>query len=227
MSYMTICMGVERKYETFIADTEDENSGSNGLTESEGFESSSIKTTITRERSAEFLIDSAATTHICNQKNWFSNLKQIYPTEVLVSERDSSAKAVATTKHPDTSLSSDSGSRSEESSNSDEVYETLEYECYNSELPRTLEDTQRSKEKENWDIAMKEELKIMETHRVWELVNSPADETIIGSKWDYNIKFDDSNKPKKYNARLVALGFKQKDGIDYGETFSPTVNFLL
>ncbi|GBM40247.1 hypothetical protein AVEN_124361-1 [Araneus ventricosus] len=89
---------------------------------------------------------------------------------------------LTTTKHPDTSLSSDSGSRSEESSNSDEAYKTLEYECYNSELPRSLEDTQRSKEKENWDITMKEELKIMETHRVWELVDSPADETIIGSK---------------------------------------------
>ncbi|GBM23778.1 hypothetical protein AVEN_271138-1 [Araneus ventricosus] len=44
----------------------------------------------------------------------------------------------STVKHPDTSLSSDSGSRSEESSNQDEVYETLEYECYNSELPRKL-----------------------------------------------------------------------------------------
>ncbi|GBM56854.1 hypothetical protein AVEN_227356-1 [Araneus ventricosus] len=59
-----------------------------------GFESSNVDTTFTRERQAEFLIDSAATTHICNQKDWFSNLKQIYPTEVLVGERDSAAKAV-------------------------------------------------------------------------------------------------------------------------------------
>ncbi|GBL83017.1 hypothetical protein AVEN_165253-1 [Araneus ventricosus] len=53
-----------------------------------------METMVTRERPAEFLIDSAATTHICNQKDWFSNLKQIYPTEVLVGERDSSAKVV-------------------------------------------------------------------------------------------------------------------------------------
>ncbi|GBM78684.1 hypothetical protein AVEN_244357-1 [Araneus ventricosus] len=54
-----------------------------------------------RERPTKFLIDSAATTHICNQKDWFSNFKPIYPTEVSVEgssrsrlEGDSSAKAV-------------------------------------------------------------------------------------------------------------------------------------
>ncbi|GBM27096.1 hypothetical protein AVEN_189870-1 [Araneus ventricosus] len=71
-----------------------ENPGSNRLAEMKGFESTNVESTVTREIPAEFLIDSAATTHICNQKDWFSNLKQIYPTEVLVGERDSSAKAV-------------------------------------------------------------------------------------------------------------------------------------
>ncbi|GBO43026.1 hypothetical protein AVEN_85565-1 [Araneus ventricosus] len=66
-----------------------ENRGPNRLAEMKGLESSNVETTVTSERPAEFLIDSAATTHICNQ-----NLKQIYPTEVLVGERDSSAKAV-------------------------------------------------------------------------------------------------------------------------------------
>ncbi|GBN82028.1 hypothetical protein AVEN_229466-1 [Araneus ventricosus] len=70
-----------------------EKSGSNRLAESERFESSSIETTITRERPEEFLIDSAATS-ICNHKDWFSNFKPIYKTEVFVGERDSSAKAI-------------------------------------------------------------------------------------------------------------------------------------
>ncbi|GBN27574.1 Retrovirus-related Pol polyprotein from transposon TNT 1-94 [Araneus ventricosus] len=71
-----------------------ENRDPNRLAEMKGLESSNVETTVTRERPAEFLIDSAATTRICNQKDWFSNLKQIYTTEVLVGERDSSAKAV-------------------------------------------------------------------------------------------------------------------------------------
>ncbi|GBM59265.1 hypothetical protein AVEN_66209-1 [Araneus ventricosus] len=48
-----------------------ENSGSNRLAESEGFESSGVKTTVTRERLAKFLIDSAAITDICIQRDWF------------------------------------------------------------------------------------------------------------------------------------------------------------
>ncbi|GBO41943.1 Copia protein [Araneus ventricosus] len=132
----------------------------------------------------------------------------------------------ATTKYSDKNKNSENDSRSE-GSNSDEIYETLEYECYNSELPKTFEDTQRSKDKEKWDFAMREELNMMKTRKVWELVDPPANKTIIGSKWVYNIKHDEENKPKKYKARLVALGFKQKAGIDYGETFSPVVNFSI
>ncbi|GBM32499.1 hypothetical protein AVEN_156593-1 [Araneus ventricosus] len=55
----------------------------------------------------------------------------------------------ATTKYSDTNQNSENDSRSEESSNS-EIYEILEYECCNSELPKTFEDTQRSKDKKNW-----------------------------------------------------------------------------
>ncbi|GBM27097.1 hypothetical protein AVEN_189871-1 [Araneus ventricosus] len=65
----------------------------------------------------------------------------------------------------------------------------------------------------------------MITRKVWELVDPPANKTIIGSKWVYNIKHDEKIKPKKYKAGLVALGIKQKAGIDYGEAFSPVVNF--
>ncbi|GBN31336.1 Retrovirus-related Pol polyprotein from transposon TNT 1-94 [Araneus ventricosus] len=66
---------------------------------------------------------------------------------------------------------------------------------------------------------------MMKTRKVWELVDPPANKTEIGSEWVYNIKHDEKNKPKKYKARLVTLGFKQKAGIDYGEIFSPVVNF--
>ncbi|GBM63067.1 hypothetical protein AVEN_68527-1 [Araneus ventricosus] len=46
-----------------------ENPDSNRLAEMKRIESSNVETTVTRERPAEFLIDSAATTHICNQKD--------------------------------------------------------------------------------------------------------------------------------------------------------------
>ncbi|KAF8785718.1 Copia protein like [Argiope bruennichi] len=104
---------------------------------------------------------------------------------------------------------------------------TLDFECYNLDLPKTFNDTLKSKDKEKWDLAMKEEIEMIEKRNVWELVDPPRDNTIIGSKWVYNIKYDENNKPKKYKARLVALGFKQNAGIDYNETFSPVVNFSI
>ncbi|GBM31873.1 hypothetical protein AVEN_183280-1 [Araneus ventricosus] len=103
----------------------------------------------------------------------------------------------ATTKYSDTNQSPENDSRNEESSNSDEIYETLEYECYNSESPKTFEDTQRSKDKEKWDFAMREDINIMneinmmKTRKVWELIDPSANKTIIGSKWVYNIKHDE------------------------------------
>ncbi|GBM84026.1 Retrovirus-related Pol polyprotein from transposon TNT 1-94 [Araneus ventricosus] len=106
----------------------------------------------------------------------------------------------AKTKYSDKNKNSENDSRSE-GSNSDEIYET-EYEGYNSELPKTFEDTQRSKDKEKWDFAMREEINMMKTRKVWELVDPPANKTIIGSKWVYNIKHDEENKPKKYKARF-------------------------
>ncbi|GBN87545.1 hypothetical protein AVEN_99032-1 [Araneus ventricosus] len=51
----------------------------------------------------------------------------------------------ATTKDPVTSLSSDRSSRNEKSSNSDEVYETLEYECYSCELLRIPREVKKKK----------------------------------------------------------------------------------
>ncbi|GBM45524.1 hypothetical protein AVEN_210249-1 [Araneus ventricosus] len=43
----------------------------------------------------------------------------------------------------------------------------------------------------------------MKTRKVWELVDPPANKTIIGSKWVYNIKHDE--KINQRNTKLVSL----------------------
>nr|GEY52147.1 ribonuclease H-like domain-containing protein [Tanacetum cinerariifolium] len=48
----------------------------------------------------------------------------------------------------------------------------------------------------------------------------------IRSKWIYKIKFMSGGEIDKYKARLVAQGFRQKEGINYEETFSLVVKMV-
>ena len=52
----------------------------------------------------------------------------------------------------------------------------------------------------------------------------PHDKTLISTKWVFSNKKDSNNNIIKRKARIVASGFKQKEGIDYELTYSPTLN---
>ena len=55
---------------------------------------------------------------------------------------------------------------------------------------------------------------------MWELTKLSDGKNMVGCKWTYRTKFTSDGAIEKYNARLVAKGFSQEEGIDYTKIFS-------
>ena len=72
---------------------------------------------------------------------------------------------------------------------------------------------------EYWMLAMNEELVQFIRNDVWELVSCPLNKTVIGTKWVYRNKLDESGVVIRNKARLVAQGYNQEEGIDFDENF--------
>ena len=68
---------------------------------------------------------------------------------------------------------------------------------------------------------MIEEYQSIMKNDVWEIVLMPKKKSIRNLKWIYKIKHVSYGSIDKYNARFVAQGFSQKEGIDYEETIAP------
>jgi hypothetical protein len=70
---------------------------------------------------------------------------------------------------------------------------------------------------------MSDEFAALSQTRTWVLVPRPPGVNIVGSKWVFKTKHRPDGSIEKHKARLVARGFTQQLGIDYGDTFSPVV----
>ncbi|GKA01850.1 retrovirus-related pol polyprotein from transposon TNT 1-94 [Tanacetum coccineum] len=72
-----------------------------------------------------------------------------------------------------------------------------------------------------WIEAMQEELNEFERLEVWELIPRPDKVMVITLKWIYKVKLDELGGILKNKDRLIARGYRQEEGIDFGESFAP------
>jgi hypothetical protein len=77
----------------------------------------------------------------------------------------------------------------------------------------------------HWKAAMQEEFDSLIANGTWEYQKLPPGCRAIQCKWVYKQKLGIDGLVDRYKARLVAKGFTQHEGIDYKETFSPTIKF--
>jgi hypothetical protein len=70
---------------------------------------------------------------------------------------------------------------------------------------------------------MIDEIKSIEENNTWRLVDSPIGHKPIGLKRVFKLKKDPSGVVVKHNARLVAMGYAHRAGVDFDEVFAPVV----
>jgi histone deacetylase 1/2 len=70
---------------------------------------------------------------------------------------------------------------------------------------------------------MKEEFDALQRNRTWELVPRPPHANVITGKWVFKHKLLPDGTLERYKARWVVRGFCQRTGIDFTDTFTPTI----
>lgn len=88
------------------------------------------------------------------------------------------------------------------------------------ELPKTITQALKSP---MWGKAMDSEMDALLKNKTWQLVPPSSSKNIVGTKWIFRIKRDQHGNIIQHKARLVARDFHQREGLDYGDTFSPVV----
>ncbi|GJU40335.1 retrovirus-related pol polyprotein from transposon TNT 1-94 [Tanacetum coccineum] len=163
-----------------------------------------------------------------------TNVDQDAPSPKIPSDQSSSSNSIHTIVHPDHQISEHNskwtkdhpleniiGELARPVSTRLQLHEQALFCYYDSFLtsiePKTYKDALT---KSCWIEAMQKELNEFEHLEVWEFVHRPDKVMVITLKWIYKVKLDELGGILKNKDRLVARGYRQKEEIDFEESFA-------
>ena len=91
--------------------------------------------------------------------------------------------------------------------------------------PKTYKQAMRLPDADKWLEACAAKVASPVVNKVFDIVDRPAAHQVITTKWVFKKKRGLSSEVEKYKARIESRGFMQEEGIDYTDTYSPTVRF--
>uniref|UniRef100_A0AAV1TQS0 Integrase catalytic domain-containing protein n=1 Tax=Peronospora matthiolae TaxID=2874970 RepID=A0AAV1TQS0_9STRA len=92
--------------------------------------------------------------------------------------------------------------------------------------PKHYGEAMKSGQRDQWQVAMTEELDALEANDVWKIVVPPRNAHVLHNKWVYKTNTDANGDIERYKARLVVCGNEQVFGIDYNLTFAAVMGLV-
>ena len=136
-------------------------------------------------------ISSSSRSNLPSQRKWTKS----HPFELIIGDENEGVKTISATQN-----------------------ECMYSIFLSHEEPKKFED---SLQDPDWVSAMQEELNQFKRNKLWKMVPRPNGRTVIGTKWVFKNKMDETGIVTRKKAILVAKGYSQEEGIDFDETFAP------